>query len=355
MKRMISGVLYVCLVVSGFPSISVSQYKVEDLVKERYISIDNICAWPNLTKLPDGTILAMVFNKPSHGLLEGDIECWASADGRFWKKQGVPARHDMDAANRMHVAAGLAKNGDIVTIASGFTIAGYGTKSPNHGTVLRAWVSRSADGGKTWTVDKVSFPKREGVGHEFIPFGDIVIASDGSLRAACYSKNTEYMIKSDDDGYTWSLMSKISEGHNEVAIFQADSKNWLAAVRAPDNTLDLMRSADDGRTWTMGGKFTTKKGQVPAHFLKLASGELLITYGNRVAGSYGIEARISTDNGVSWGEPITLIDDFSFSDSGYPSSVQLDNGNIVTAYYTKGINGHHRYHMGTIIWQFPGR
>lgn len=45
------------------------------------IAIDNVCAWPNLTKMPDGAIIATIFNQPCHGLWEGDVECWASEDG----------------------------------------------------------------------------------------------------------------------------------------------------------------------------------------------------------------------------------------------------------------------------------
>jgi Na+/melibiose symporter-like transporter len=37
------------------------------------IAIDNVCAWPNLTKLPDGAIIATIFNQPCHGLWEGDV------------------------------------------------------------------------------------------------------------------------------------------------------------------------------------------------------------------------------------------------------------------------------------------
>jgi len=52
---------------------------------ERYIAIDNVCAWPNLTQMPDGTIIATIFNQPTHGGWEGDVECWASEDdGRTW-------------------------------------------------------------------------------------------------------------------------------------------------------------------------------------------------------------------------------------------------------------------------------
>lgn len=43
---------------------------------ERYVAIDNIGAWPNLTLMPDGEIAAVVFNQPCHGTWEGESECW---------------------------------------------------------------------------------------------------------------------------------------------------------------------------------------------------------------------------------------------------------------------------------------
>ena len=41
----------------------------------RYVAIDNVCAWPQLTVLREGTIAAIIHNQPAHGLREGDIEC----------------------------------------------------------------------------------------------------------------------------------------------------------------------------------------------------------------------------------------------------------------------------------------
>jgi hypothetical protein len=39
------------------------------------------------------------------------------------------------------------------------------------------------------------------------------------------------------------------------------------------------------------------------------------------------------------------------SDGGYPSSVQLDDGEILTAWYTSTMPGvHERYHMAAAIW-----
>ena len=52
---------------------------------ERFIAVDNVCAWPNLTLMPDGAIVATIFNQPTHLRWPGDVECWASTDeGHTW-------------------------------------------------------------------------------------------------------------------------------------------------------------------------------------------------------------------------------------------------------------------------------
>ena len=33
-------------------------------VTERFVAVDNVCAWPNLTLAPDGTLIATIFNRP---------------------------------------------------------------------------------------------------------------------------------------------------------------------------------------------------------------------------------------------------------------------------------------------------
>ena len=71
---------------------------------ERYIAIDNVCAWPNLTVLPDGTLTVTIYNRPVHGRWYGDVEVWASTDeGRQWQKRGSAAPGE-PPGNRMNVA-----------------------------------------------------------------------------------------------------------------------------------------------------------------------------------------------------------------------------------------------------------
>ena len=66
-----------------------------------HVAVDNVTAWPNLTLLPNGEIIASIFNQPSHGSVEGEVECWATTDqGRTWEKRGVPAPHRATAVSQ---------------------------------------------------------------------------------------------------------------------------------------------------------------------------------------------------------------------------------------------------------------
>ena len=116
--------------------------------------------------------------------------------------------------------------------------------------------------------------------------------------------------------------------------------------------MDLFHSNDDGKTWEYSGQLS-EDSQHPAHLLRLKNGNLLLTYGNRIKGQYGVAVKTSSDGGKTWSEPSAVVDDLTSGDSGYPSSVELPDGKILTAYYSVGSPAHTRYHMGTAIWDLP--
>lgn len=341
-------------------------------VINRFISIDNVCAWPNLTTLPDGTRIATIFNHPSHARMEGEVACYASTDdGKFWNLQGKPTPNEPQT-NRMNVAAGASKAGDMLVVASGWSLAPGEKPSDqmNLVAVLRAWVSRSKDGGKTWVLNKDGFPEAQDGMTNFIPFGDVMEAFDGSLRVLAYAQsldkavNKVSMFTSTDDGNSWKWLSFISDGsgptsfaggHNETAFFHTGNGHWVAAARRwrSGQAMDLFESTDDGKSWKMTGNLTDDN-QHPGQITDLNDGRLLLTYGNRKVGQKGVAAKISSDKGKTWQEELILIDDLDFGqDCGYPTSVQLDNGTVMTLYYSRGIPTHQRYHMGTVIWKLP--
>lgn len=359
------------IVISLFGQYNVSAGQADTVVVlERYVSIDRVCAWPNLTTLNDGTQVVTIFNKPSHGRMQGDVECWASVDGgRSWTKRGTPALHE-PSTNRMNVAAGLATNGDMIVIASGWSLKESGQRDGLYDltSVIPAWVSRSKDGGKTWRIGKNAFPIAEQGFTAYIPFGDIVKSEDGSLRVLAYNQsndkavNTVSMFSSTDDGRTWNWYSCISDGkgatafasgHNETAFFHTGTGKWIASARRwkSGQAMDLFCSEDDGKTWKLIGPLTGDN-QHPGHITRLHNGDLLLTFGNRKKGSNGVAVKVSKDNGKTWSDTQLIISDLASFDCGYPASVQLDNGSIMTVYYANAQPAHQRYHMGTVVWRF---
>jgi hypothetical protein len=131
---------------------------------------------------------------------------------------------------------------------------------------------------------------------------------------------------------------------DEPAIFHVGGGKWLAASRY--NGLDLDASGDDAATWQRRQKLTGAQ-QHPGHFARLKDGRLLLSYGNRVDPK-GVDIRFSADEGETWSEPLRVTD-FQ-GDGGYPSSVQLPDGQVLTAFYASRTASHPGYHMGVVVW-----
>ena len=43
-------------------------------INKRYVAVDNVCAWPQLRLSANGDIFMTGFNRPYHGLAEGDVD-----------------------------------------------------------------------------------------------------------------------------------------------------------------------------------------------------------------------------------------------------------------------------------------
>jgi hypothetical protein len=324
-----------------------------------HVAIQGVCAWPNLIKLPDGTLLAILFNQPCHGKWEGDVDCWASTDnGQTWKFRGRPAAHE-PGRNRMNVAAGVAANGDLLVLASGWDNRGRPYEEllapfANSNT-LAAWICRSSDQGRTWKTTGVLPPPPANATTQYIPFGKIEKCGDGSLRVSAYignggDRNGSYLFASHDDGQSWDLLSLISEGRNETDILPMGNGRWLAAARGAfknQDDLRLFESTDDGRTWAPALPLSLPR-QIPGHLLHLSGGRLLVTYGNRCPNNFGVDARLSWDQGATWHGPIRVAN-MASGDGGYPASVQLADGSVVTAFYQQ-ISGQFHYEMVVATW-----
>ena len=345
-------------------------------ILERYIAIDHACAWPNLTLLPNGDIAALIWPEPNHGKTEGAVECWGSSDGgRIWSKRGVPVPHE-PGNNRLNHSAGLAQDGALVAIVSGWD------KRAPRGTDAE-WIAgntpppvpaRSLDGGRTWSAGSPPLPTPDELAPYangqldkagrarpmMIPFGDIWPLTDGTLGSMFYSSRADFYV-STDDGCTWSHRGTLEgiDGANETTWLPLPDGRVLAAVRTyGDDHIEQFISHDLGNTWNFDQKLTGA-AEHPAGLTALADGALLLTYSIRTDKLYGSGAKISRDQGKIWSESRVLVDleDSTnhivpeWRDCGYPSNVQLADGTIVTAYYCKGVSAHQRYHMGVLRWR----
>lgn len=98
-------------------------------------------------------------------------------------------------------------------------------------------------------------------------------------------------------------------------------------------TLYQSISADGGRTWSQPVPVIGPQDGAPAHLYRHSSGVLISVYGNRVIGTPGIKAMLSTDDGASWETNHLICECEHSGDMGYPSTVELADGSLLTVFY----------------------
>lgn len=104
--------------------------------------------------------------------------------------------------------------------------------------------------------------------------------------------------------------------------------------KKPIFTIYQSESYDGGKTFTKPHQLLSDKGGAPAHLLALSDGTIISAYGYRNA-PYGIKMMYSTDDGETWSTGHDISTSDAGEDMGYPSSVELKNGDILTVFYAK--------------------
>ncbi len=100
----------------------------------------------------------------------------------------------------------------------------------------------------------------------------------------------------------------------------------------------------------------TPNGVHPADFLLLPDGRPLLATGYRAGmGPFGVRALVgSADGAFDWEKHFVLVDDAPSIDCGYPSSVPLKDGRILTVYYGRSTNHPQwRVHCGAVSYRVP--
>ena len=211
-------------------------------------------------------------------------------------------------------------------------------------------------------------------------------------QAQVWGKDALHCVfRSDDGGRTWPHAAETHEGCYETHILESQNGDLLAALRYqrsirrdnPSELLDLWAdpdgaqvgaplykrvfladSTDQGATWsnlrglmTADEKPVVEYGQCHGQLVQVPDGRVVLVHDNRYPGENAeVIARVSGDNGQTW-QPQAYHVSFGM---GYPASVVLDDGTIVTVtgntpmYSPQGLAiGDHTWSVAAIRWRLP--
>ncbi len=305
--------------------------------------------FPVLAALSSREVVAIVRGGAGHLGIGGRLDLLRSLDGgETWLPPVTVVRSEWDDRNP---ALGLSRDGAfILAYHHQGSYDESGRYSPALGRV-DTYVTRSKDSGQTWEQPRpLSLKPFRGRS----PYGKVVALPDGTFLMSIYSERTglvseerkaplgtvdfSYVLRSRDDGATWNDPSLIAPGFNEAGLARLGNGELLAALRSEGDraSVSTSRSTDDGYTWTSPEK-VTEASEHPGDLLSLSDDCVLLTYGRRHP-PYGVRGLLSHDGGHTWDHTRESVyaDDRPGPDCGYPSSIRLANGRIITAYYSAG-------------------
>lgn len=221
-----------------------------------------------------------------------------------------------------------------------------------------AFVMMSDDYGVTWS-DPVRVPLAAPHGMNVCADGTLVMLGN-MLYNDSYSYKDEdgnevrppiacYISR--DGGYHWEHQGDVPNGiaddgeevtpweMYEPHVCELPDGRLLGAIRVHSehnkelSTTMICFSDDRGKTWSR----PTGLGidGMPPHVMVHSSGAIILSYSCRTNGARAEKAIVSYDGGATWTEDYVLDDTMvqDFCDMGYPATVELEDGSLVTVYY----------------------
>ena len=315
--------------------------------------------WPTVTRRQNGELLLVYSGgREGHICPFGRVELMRSRDdGRTWSDPAVLLDGPIDYRD-----AGILETAKSTILVTTFTSLAYVpilekairesawpqdridrwlaihnqlTDTERH-RLLGQWIIRSEDGGQTWSEQYPSIVNS--------PHGPIQLADGRLLHAgkAIWTENgrTGFCV-SLDDGNSWEWLADIPvrpgdkiEHYHELHCVETRSGKLITHIRNhnPRNLGETLQSesSDGGATWTAPRSIGVLGH--PSHLIRLADDSLFMSYGYRKA-PFGNQARVSPDEGKTWSQPFRISNDGTNWDLGYPSSVQLPSGNLLSIWY----------------------
>ncbi len=242
-------------------------------------------------------------------------------------------------------------------------------------------VHRSQDGGVTWTVTPIGRAYDDEALHwepGYHTVRNVLEQPDGSLMMVMSMNGPEsgsewartWLFRSTDRGRTWQKHEQVKGWRFKESMFAEASFARLSEgrilavsrtrqeppisgpppagpppphepVNEADNFLVLSESKDNGLTWSTP-RAISNYAEVHGHLLALADGRLMCTYASYHY-PHGVFAMFSEDGGKTWDRESPMLLAYSLTSwCGWPTSIQLPDGDIIT------------YYVGTRYQEGPG-
>jgi sialidase-1 len=332
----------------------------------------------DLVKLQNGELLLMAREGTEHISNDGDVFLLRSSDhGRTWGgKQVIAGIKNLDEREGCGVQL---KDGTVVVGIFYNNLyaedGSYNSRLPakptksgsNQRRRLGAYIITSKDNGHTWSepnyIDTAGMPFANLEGPTDAPIemldSSIVLAVIAYRLNGDSNDRASVMLRSTDKGKTWKYLSTIADdpggklgGFLEPGIVRTKTGRIIAAMRnhGPDGAIWVTHSDDGGKSWAQAQK-TAMIGH-PVDLIQLSDGRVMATYGIRPEHALpgGIRACFSRDNGQTWDirNEVQLRNDFVNWDVGYPESLELSDGRVLTVYYFNLFN---EYFLGATFWK----
>lgn len=124
---------------------------------------------------------------------------------------------------------------------------------------------------------------------------------------------------------------------NEPHLIEMPDGKLICHIRAENDSMFTTYqsvSYDKGKTWTKPEMLLEVDGGAPPHLKLLSSGILISAYGRRKQ-PYGIMVMVSRDGGECWEKDLRLFENTQSDDLGYPTTVELSDGTLLTVFYAR--------------------
>ena len=203
-----------------------------------------------------------------------------------------------------------------------------------------SFVRISEDGGNTWG-ETVRIPVSAPHGPNRLRDGRLIYLGK-ALYTDALPAGAVAAYESWDEGKTWDLLSILDfpagtkpDNFHEPHVAELPGGRLIGMIRAQGPevahgfTMYETHSDDGGRTWSPMVSLGVSGS--PPHLLLHSSGAVICSFGRREE-PFGERALVSYDNGATWPEEYVLCETAP-CDLGYPATVELDDGSLLTVYY----------------------